>query len=80
MTIKDIGFRIAMVLLGWILIYKLNFPEVIRKILRVDESESSKYKRFITSDRYFKIVFWFIAILVLLGIIIDITGFKGISF
>ena len=62
---------LAICIWGWIFIYKLKGAELTKKLLGIEEDSASKYKRFVTGDRFFKTVFWYVTIGIIIVFILD---------
>ena len=58
---------------GWIFVYKLNGAKLVKQVIGIKEldEEQSKFKRFVTSNRFFKIVLWFIVVIMAIMIFLD---------
>jgi len=58
---------LAVVVWGWILVYKIDFGNFVRKSLKIDETNKS----FFVSDTFIKLILNILTTLIAIGVIID---------
>ena len=62
---------VALCVWGWIFVYKLKGADLTKKILGIEDQEMGKFKKFVTGEKFFKIIFWIVTLGITLVFIVD---------